>query len=262
MISGVAGELRAEDVDLSLVAPAPVVAGGGTVDVELRATIPMGTVQEIVGLDAILGWDPAVLELQGIVSGAGHSWFVTDFLVDPDGVNVDLTDGDALYTALNSPGSSVMAAPAPGLHVATFRFTALAETPATTVSILPSLGTFAVTQVLYLFAEDVTGDIATAATITVGVPEPGLQRADANADSLVNIADPIWVLNYLFQAGDPPPCLDTGDSNDDGGIDVSDPIYTIGWLFTDGPEPPPPFMVCGPDPTPDALDCLDYPHCP
>ena len=254
--------LNAEDVDLALVAVTPVVAQGDTVDVELRATIPGGTSQDIVGLDAILDWDPAILELQGIVAGAGHSWFVTDFLDDPDGINVDLTDGDALYTALTSPGMPVAASTSPGLHIATFRFTALAETVGTDVSLVATAGTFATTQVLYLFAEDVTGDIGTAATITVGIPEEGFQRADANADSLVNIADPIWVLNYLFQAGLAPPCLKAGDSNDDGSIDVSDPIYTISWLFTDGPEPPPPFLSCGTDPTPDALDCLDYPPCP
>ena len=49
---------------------------------------------------------------------------------------------------------------------------------------------------------------------------------------------------------------------------IADPVFTLEYLFIFGEAPPPPFPLCsadlgcGPDPTPDALDCDAYPPCP
>ena len=81
-------------------------------------------------------------------------------------------------------------------------------------------------------------------------------RGDCNSDSVVNIADGINLINYLFQLGTEPDCDDACDSNDDGALDASDAIYCFNYRFLDGPAPMAPFPGADLDPTPgDGLGC-------
>lgn len=84
-----------------------------------------------------------------------------------------------------------------------------------------------------------------------GAAALGFVRGDANGDGLVDIADALHTLGFLFAAGPETGCRDAADANDDGRIDTSDTVYTIDFLFRDGPPPPPPFPQIGFDPTPD-----------
>ncbi|MFN0058669.1 MAG: hypothetical protein ACKVX7_09465 [Planctomycetota bacterium] len=86
-------------------------------------------------------------------------------------------------------------------------------------------------------------------------------RGEANHDGSFNLADPIYVLGYLF-GGDPLDCLDAADSNDDGSVDVADAIHLLAALFSSGPLPLPPFPVCGADPSVDGLGCISFSACP
>ncbi len=86
-------------------------------------------------------------------------------------------------------------------------------------------------------------------------------RCDTNRSGTCDIADAVFLLNFLFLNGDPCSCLDACDCNDDGSVDVSDAIFKLGFLFIGGPPPPAPSPGCGPDPTPDNLDCAAFP-CP
>src|SRR5262249_22817969 len=56
-------------------------------------------------------------------------------------------------------------------------------------------------------------------------------------------------------------CPDAADVNDDGIVNISDPVYLLRFLFQGGPGPPPPFPVCGADPTADSLGCASYTTC-
>ncbi len=89
-------------------------------------------------------------------------------------------------------------------------------------------------------------------------PPPPLQfrRGDVNADSLVNITDPIATLNFLFTGdGSPPACEKAADANADGLVNISDPTYTLNFLFVGaGNPPPPPFPDCGPEPDGSSTD--------
>ncbi len=81
-------------------------------------------------------------------------------------------------------------------------------------------------------------------------------RGDANDNGSMTIADPIYLLNYLFGHGPVPPCLDAADANDDGLLNLSDAIAILAYLFRQGVIPPPsPPGPPGYDPTPDDLDC-------
>ena len=60
---------------------------------------------------------------------------------------------------------------------------------------------------------------------------------DANNDSLVDIGDAVFVLNYLFKSG-PQPCVsEAADANGDGLIDIGDAVYMLNYLFKGGPPP-------------------------
>jgi len=88
-------------------------------------------------------------------------------------------------------------------------------------------------------------------------------RCDSNDDQTLDVADPVYTLNYLFQGGPTPNCQDAGDCNDDGLLDISDVIFTLAYIFSTGNPPPAPYPDCGVDGTPgDALQCVGSSSCP
>ncbi len=87
-------------------------------------------------------------------------------------------------------------------------------------------------------------------------------RGDANLDLLLDVADAISSLDYLFGGVPGNPCPNALDSNDDGALDISDPVHFLSYLFAMGTPPPPPHPGCGPDPTAGALDCPSFVGCP
>ena len=60
---------------------------------------------------------------------------------------------------------------------------------------------------------------------------------DANGDNLVDIADVVYLINYLYKGGPPPDPLAAGDPNADCVISLSDLVYLINYLYKDGPPP-------------------------
>lgn len=94
--------------------------------------------------------------------------------------------------------------------------------------------------------------------LTITAPALALDfgRGDCNFDATVNIADPIYLLGYLFSSGAAPTCSDACDANDDGVLNVADAISMLGYLFDPGiPALPAPFPGPGADPTADGLTC-------
>ena len=88
-------------------------------------------------------------------------------------------------------------------------------------------------------------------TLSTAIANPDFEnfiRGDANNDGIQDISDSMFLLTYLFGAGDPPACEEACDINDDGYQDISDAIYLLGFLFSGGPAPPAPFPACAPDP--------------
>ena len=124
--------------------------------------------QPFDALDAIFLWDPEVLEfIEADQSDAEAVFFLSGFLSDPDGINDDVTDGDALFTALVPPGETVDAPPAPDdLIVTTLRFQALQETDSTVISYAAQTGDFGHTRAL-LAGFDKTGDVSAITKIVV-----------------------------------------------------------------------------------------------
>ena len=98
------------------------------------------------------------------------------------------------------------------------------------------------------------------------VPEPVFGRGDCNFDKRVDLADAQSTLSQQFQ-GFLVPCLDACDANDDGKINLADTVFILNYLFDSGPVPPEPGPETapgeqGPDPTEDSLDCEGGAVCP
>ena len=90
-----------------------------------------------------------------------------------------------------------------------------------------------------------------------GVPVNAFQRADANSDGLVDLADAIFILDFLFSGAAEPTCQNAADANDDDQLNVADAIQVLDTLFGGGsPLPAPAGGDCLPDPTPGNLGCL------
>ncbi len=102
--------------------------------------------------------------------------------------------------------------------------------------------------------------LLTAGVVTF-VDLPSFIRGDANTDTVVNIADGVFLLQYLFNGGATPVCFSAADVTDDGTLDVSDFIRLLLFQFLGGPAPSSPFPNCGVDSTSDLLSCLAFPPC-
>ncbi len=90
---------------------------------------------------------------------------------------------------------------------------------------------------------------------------PLFRRGDGNTDGLLDIADAIFVISYLFTVGPSPTCMDSADASDNGSIDLADPISILSHLFANAGPLPPPFGACGVDSAADVLDCQQYSPC-
>ncbi|MBU1632281.1 MAG: hypothetical protein KJ580_03665 [Nanoarchaeota archaeon] len=91
--------------------------------------------------------------------------------------------------------------------------------------------------------------------VAIPLNEEEFVRGDPNGDGMITIADPIFILKYMFASGEKPQCLDAADVNDDGIITIADGIYLLNLLFANGPSPPLPYPNPGIDPTLDKLEC-------
>jgi hypothetical protein len=61
---------------------------------------------------------------------------------------------------------------------------------------------------------------------------------DVQGDFLVNLADLVYLVAYLYRGYPPPKCPKArGDVNNDGVINVGDAVYLVSYLYKGGPEP-------------------------
>lgn len=63
------------------------------------------------------------------------------------------------------------------------------------------------------------------------------QCGNANSDEFINVADAVFLINYVFKGGLSPNPPEAGDANCDGWVNVADAVYLIGYVFKGGSEP-------------------------
>jgi len=76
-----------------------------------------------------------------------------------------------------------------------------------------------------------------AGTISSGCCNNDGIRGDVDGSGLINIADVIWLVDYIFFGGAPPPCFEEGDVNSDAAINVADVIHLVDYIFFGGQPP-------------------------
>ena len=91
-------------------------------------------------------------------------------------------------------------------------------------------------------------------------------RGDANADGNISLLDVIFALRFLTGSNLPFPntCLEAYDANGSGNFEtIADPIYLLSWMFLGGSPPPAPFPSCGTSSTVSpGGGCLSFSLCP
>jgi hypothetical protein len=60
---------------------------------------------------------------------------------------------------------------------------------------------------------------------------------DANGDEKPDMADLVFLVNYVFKEGPAPFPLGSGDPNNDCRVDVFDIVYMLKYFFRGGPAP-------------------------
>ncbi len=76
----------------------------------------------------------------------------------------------------------------------------------------------------------------------------GFVRGDVDGNLVVNKNDVTMLTDSIFASGTLN-CTLAADANDDGIVDIADVTALVDYLFLGGTPPPPPFPLCGPDPT-------------
>jgi hypothetical protein len=66
---------------------------------------------------------------------------------------------------------------------------------------------------------------------------PSFIRGDANADGVINVADVVYLVNFLYRGGDPPVPMEAGDCTCEGVVDVGDVVFLINYLYKGGDPP-------------------------
>lgn len=60
---------------------------------------------------------------------------------------------------------------------------------------------------------------------------------DADYSDAVNIADAVYLINYIFKSGPAPQPIQAGDADGSGDVNIGDAVYLIEYIFRSGPEP-------------------------
>jgi hypothetical protein len=60
---------------------------------------------------------------------------------------------------------------------------------------------------------------------------------DATGDEMINVADPVYIINYIFVGGPEPDPYESGDVNCSGNVNIMDAVFLINYIFVDGNVP-------------------------
>ncbi len=94
------------------------------------------------------------------------------------------------------------------------------------------------TDQVAIAAEDLVPMSGTMATFTYDVEEGyHYLNADANRDSLLDVGDAVFIINYVFKGGPAPYPTEAADANCDHVINVGDAVHIINYIFKGGPSP-------------------------
>ena len=95
--------------------------------------------------------------------------------------------------------------------------------------------------------------------LVVELGETGhFRRGDCNSDGGLNLSDAVCIFVGLFRGNQRFGCDKSTDADDSGFVNLTDGIFLLNFLFRAGDTPPTPHPDCGVDPSDDALTCEEY----
>lgn len=62
-------------------------------------------------------------------------------------------------------------------------------------------------------------------------------RGDANNDGIINVGDPVYLINHIFKNGPAPITIESGDANLDFTFDMGDAVFLVNFIFRNGRAP-------------------------
>ncbi len=101
---------------------------------------------------------------------------------------------------------------------------------------LSSYHTGSMTQVRFRFVSD-NEDVMEGFYIDDVKLGPLYVSGDANRNGEINIADVVFLVNYLFRNGMAPWPVLAGDANGNMEVEIADAVYLVNYLFKGGPQP-------------------------
>ena len=104
--------------------------------------------------------------------------------------------------------------------------------------LLPGTYTVSASMVSYYdatYPDPVEVDYGKASGVNIDLPP--VQVGDVTGEGVVDLADIVFLINYLYQGGEPPNPMEVGDLNCDGVVNVGDIVYLINFLYKAGPVP-------------------------
>ena len=239
--------------------------GRGNATVELTAVQRdlAGGLLEVAAFSMALAHDPAELTVRTIevtgaaaaLNGGSGPEFVGPNLL-ADGVTIgtvfSFTGADSLF--LGSETALVR------VEYVTVASTWLGNEAGGTsaVALRNDLGVPPVENLLVIDGRSYEAELATSAVSLTAVLSTPFRRGDCNNDTSSNIADAIWLLNYLFLGGASGTCLGACDTDGDASLGLVDAVLLLQHWMAGGPPPAAPYPDCGTD---DAADCEGYPSC-
>jgi len=174
-----------------------------------------------------------------------HSWYDAT-LVTPDAYNINFYlgtcghEGGSISGTINSNGTPLEGAFVYALVSGEAKGFARSSTEGGYVisGLLPGTYTVTASMVMYhdgIYPNPVEVVIGKAGGVDIDLS--AVQVGDATGDGSIDIADVIYLINYLYVHGPSPDPLLTGDLNCDGTSDIGDVIYLINYLFKQGSSP-------------------------
>jgi hypothetical protein len=87
-------------------------------------------------------------------------------------------------------------------------------------------------------------EIEVIATNDLDVPQAGFVRGDVDCDGVLQISDPLSLLNVLFRGAGPLCCEAAADGDASGALTLSDTIFVLNFLYRGAAAPSSPFPTC------------------
>ena len=221
--------------------------------IQEQGTSP-GFPNETQGFSMGVAHDPAILEVAG---GPTH---LLPFEPDFTGPTV-LADGWTIGVVYSFTSANVMVFDvAKAVIEVDYNISGLAGSAATSTPLTFSntLGAVPVDNVVVVAGLSLDAGFVNGTINLEPVTDTPFLRGDCNTDLRLDIADGVWILNFLFQEGPAGTCAEACDADDNGSLEMVDAIFVIQYRLLNGPAPAAPFPACGIDA---GADC-DASACP